>query len=517
MSLKSLNINEKMQDIYKSITNDGKLKAVILTFILGMLVHMFGLVNILHNHDDIGGFVSGNGAGVTSGRWGLTIFGNFIWKNWGINNNSYLLGVLFIFLLSIATWFIVDMFNIKNCKLGVVIGISLIVFPSSVSILFYRFAAGYYGFAILLAVMAVWFLNKYKLTGGIIAIICIAVSLGIYQAFLPLTISLMVITLIYKILKDDYNFLKTFKAGIYYCIVLIGGLVLYYFILKMSLRFYNAQLTDYQGINQMGSMSFTTIIDSIVKAYGFFILMPFYDYCMLAPNNFLKITYQLLIAGSLIVFVYAAVRKKNPGKIIMLALLIICLPLAIDFIQVMCPNGFVYTLMVYSFVALFIFSIVLYDCVDTKSKIISIVKKSVLVVVVAMLLNYTYVANVNYQTMYFTARQTENYLGSMLTQVRMTEGYKTYMPWAFIGDSINDPSFRNYAFNKLMYGGNNPEYINEYTRHMWLRAYNGFDIPYADSGIRNILAQDERVKAMPCYPDNGSIKVIDDVVVIKLQ
>ena len=91
------------------------------------------------------------------------------------------------------------------------------------------------------------------------------------------------------------------------------------------------------------------------------------------------------------------------------------------------------------------------------------------------------------------------------------------MPWAFIGDSINNTSFRNYAFNKLMYGGNHPEYINEYTRHMWLRAYNGFDIPYADSGIRNILAQDERVKAMPCYPDNGSIKVIDDVVVIKLQ
>ena len=201
----------------------------------------------------------------------------------------------------------------------------------------------------------------------------------------------------------------------------------------------------------------------------------------------------------------------------MLILLLVCFPLAVNFIVIMCPNSWIYTLMVFNFVVLLLLPVILYECVDEKWKLGNILRKAALVIVIVMMCNYAYIANVNYQTMYFTDRQTENYFSSMLTQVRMTDGYKSSMPWAFIGNNITDPSFKNFAANNLMYGGNDVEYVNAYSRISWFRAYQGFDIKLVADIEKAILYKNEDVKNMPCYPDNGSIKIIDGIVVIKLE
>lgn len=52
----------------------------------GVLVHLFGLVNVLHNYDDIAQQPRGYGTGVTSGRWLLTLMGKF-WDAIGGNFN----------------------------------------------------------------------------------------------------------------------------------------------------------------------------------------------------------------------------------------------------------------------------------------------------------------------------------------------------------------------------------------------------------------------------------------------
>ena len=43
----------------------------------GIVAHAFALVNILHNYDDILQQPKGYGAGITSGRWLLSILGDF--------------------------------------------------------------------------------------------------------------------------------------------------------------------------------------------------------------------------------------------------------------------------------------------------------------------------------------------------------------------------------------------------------------------------------------------------------
>ena len=508
-----------IKDIYYETISDVKVKAALLTFVSGFFIHLFSLVNILHNYDDITYFGTRYGTGMESGRWALTYIGDIFGKIWGWPNASYLHGIVFIFLIAVSAWFIMDIFRIKKLSIGLLIGLVLVTFPSTVSTLFFKYTAVYYGLAILLSVGAVWILEKSRF-GWFFSIWCIAVALGIYQAYLPLTISLMIVLLMFKIIKEGKNFADILKIGLYYCVILIGGVILYFGILKLSLYVFNTELLDYQGVSDMGNISIASIFPMIIKAVKECLNMPFNNYCNLAPNNILKIGYILLfvISFALMIFtVFINNREAYIGRMLMLLLLLVCFPLAVNFIVIMCPNSWIYTLMVFSFVVLLLLPVILYECVDEKWKLGNILRKSALVIVIVMMCNYAYIANVNYQTMYFTDRQTENYFSSMLTQVRMTDGYKSSMPWAFIGNNITDPSFKNFAANNLMYGGNGAEYVNAYSRISWFRAYQGFDIKLVADIEKAILYKNEDVKNMPCYPDNGSIKIIDGIVVIKLE
>ena len=57
--------------------------------------------------------------------------------------------------------------------------------------------------------------------------------------------------------------------------------------------------------------------------------------------------------------------------------------------------------------------------------------------------------------------------------------------------------------------------LNQYSRRDWIENYIGYDIPRADAQTIAVLAETEEVRAMPCYPNAGSIRVIGDVVVVK--
>lgn len=52
--------------------------AALSALIAGLMTHLFGWMNVLHNCDDIGQQAIGYGTGITSGRWLLSILGDGI-------------------------------------------------------------------------------------------------------------------------------------------------------------------------------------------------------------------------------------------------------------------------------------------------------------------------------------------------------------------------------------------------------------------------------------------------------
>ncbi len=495
--------------------------AVFSAFVLGLLIHGFGLVNVLHNNDDIWQQPMGYGTGLSSGRWLLTIAGDFLTRQGFGFNLPLLNGVLFLLMVALCAGLIVDMLKIENKASAALFGVFLAAFPAVTSVLFFKYTAVYYGISMLLAVLAAWVLQRGK-WGLALSAIFIAMSCGIYQAYVPITVTLLVMILLRHALVGEEDTKRLFFQGVYYCVALILGILLYFVALKVSLAFYDTALSDYQGVDNMGKISLGALPSLLKRTLGSLCKMPIYDYCGLANIPLLKIAYILLVlvmGGVIIYLMFTRVRK--PGLRLLTVLLCLVLPFALNFVVIMCPDTLIYTLMLSSISLMPCVGLVAVELLPQNKKAL-LVQKFMMVILSVMVFSYAYYANVNYTSMYFSNRQVENYMNTLVTQVRMSDGFTPDKRWALLGD-ISDPLMEESLYdgwrNGVTYGGNrfSDDLLNQYSRMNWVTHYLGYKIPLASEEEKQNLWTSEKVKAMPCWPSQGSIQVIGDTVVVKFQ
>ena len=120
--------------------------------------------------------------------------------------------------------------------------------------------------------------------------------------------------------------------------------------------------------------------------------------------------------------------------------------------------------------------------------------------------------------MYYQNRQVENYVSSLVTQIRMTEDFSSDKPWALVG-SINDPLLKSGWDSTPTYGGNgsSEKMLNSYSRPDWIKNYIGYTPTFAsDAKVAEIKATDE-FKSLPLWPSEGSIRVINGCVVVRFE
>ena len=454
--------------------------ALFVTFFAGIAVHLFTLTNVIHNYDDISAAPIGFGTGITSGRWLLEILNRFLTKIGGAYNLTYLNGLCFIILIALATFFLVSVLEFKSRLLASLTGISFIVFPTAVSILFFRFTSHIYGMAILFSVLAVYVLGKFRFS-FLLSAAFMALSLAIYQGFFPISVSLFVLLLIRKILEEDARNGKTyFIKGLCYCGVVILGLLIYIATLKLFLNVYDCELSGYQGIGDTSSYTLSNIPMLLFQALKSFLLMPIRDYGSVANITSLRIAYCILELLTVALGLICCLRKKpSLSKLLVLLLCCTAFPFAVNLIALMAPQAEIYTLVVYSFVSLLWLPLILMDVLSKEGAVaIKTVRIAAVVLVSFIILSYSYNANVNYRLMYYASRQTENYMSSMVAQIRMSEGFTSDKPWVFIGE-LNDPLLEKRWELLARYGGNvTAEYLLScYSANDWIRIYYGYSPP----------------------------------------
>lgn len=488
----------------------------------GLTTHLFGIVNVLHNQDDIAQQATGYGTGVTSGRWFLTLLGDFCNILEGNHNLPFLNGILFLVLIAVSAGLVVSVFRIRNQTIAALTGALFAVFPTVFSTLTFRYSSVYYGIGIVLSVLAVWVLQRQFRLRTIFSALCIACSMGIYQAYVPITISIFVLLLLLQSLDANADLKKLICQGFYSCFVLLLGLLFYFGLMHLTLNLYNAQLSDYQGVSNMGKLSLETLPGLLKEAIYSVVMLPFQDYCGVAAMSILRLAYLLVagVSGLLLVWLWWK-QVKKPLLILFGALMCCLLPIAFNFIVFICPDGWIYTLMVYSWVLLPCVPLLLLEkllAVSGEVPFSSIARKCVTGLLAVILCCYCYQTNVNYTALYYSNRQMENYLNSLIVQIRMTDGFTPDMPWAFLGE-VQDPLLHSNWDYEMTYGGIEPAkwMMQRYSWHEWIRHYYGYAIPMADADTTTALAATEAVKNMPCWPSNGSIIIIDDTVVIKFQ
>lgn len=503
------------------------LTAFLSASVFGVFTHLFGLVNIMHNYDDIAQQPGGYGTGITSGRWLLSILGDLSDKVGVDYNLPYLDGVVFLLLIACAAGVLVSTFRLRSHLSAAAVGMLFAAFPSTFSTLVFHYTAKYYGIGVLCAVLAAWVVCKCRnpVSGLILSALFTAFSLGIYQAYVPITIGIFVLLLIRQALADESSadVGRLILRGLYYCAVLLLGLVFYFVFLKLSLALYGTALSDYQGVNEMGKISLSSLPQLVKEAVYYVLMLPRKDFCGISCTWLLKLTYVVLGGISLLVIGYLLVfRVRKLSIALFTAVLCMLFPLAVNFVIVMCPESNIYTLMLYSFALLGCTPIILLECLPPHgTSCRQWLHKTRIAVGIAMTLligSYAYQTQINYTALYYSNRQIENYLNSLVTQVRMTDGFRTDLEWAFIGD-LEDPLLYCYWQYEMTFGGIEftQPMLQRYSWDFWIQNYYGYTLPLASEETVAALCETSAVKQMPCWPNAGSVQVLGDTVVIKCQ
>ncbi len=231
--------------------------AFISAFLIGILTHLPAFVNDMPNHDGLASVYFDQNM-ITSGRWFLTVacgISSYFTLPW-------LIGILSLLWISITCVILVELFEIKSPLHAIIISAIFVTFPALASTYAYIYTADGYMFAMFLAVLAVYLTKKYPSKGFIFGGICLAFSMGTYQAYLPVTMLLSLLVVLGYYLTENE---KKDKAIFTSKVVGMGaiGVSLYYIVLQILLRVEGVSLADYQGINGMTSL--TGDLVSIIK------------------------------------------------------------------------------------------------------------------------------------------------------------------------------------------------------------------------------------------------------------
>jgi len=496
--------------------------SAISAFFFGLVVHFFALTNIIHNLDNIATPV-GIGAGVASGRWFLELMGWSVAKFMvGSYNLHWLNGLAYLLILAVTAYFLVEVLEIRSRLFSILTGMALISFPAAAEIMVFRFTCIQYGVALLFSVLAVWVMKKWKY-GFVLSVVLSGCALGVYQAFLPMTVALFVLVLLRQTLEGQEKVSRLFLRGVYYCGTILVTLVFYLLMVKVTSALYSGVIDGYQVADEAGKLNILELPQMVANAFVTFFTAPRYGYKII-QTTFMSLLYIGLGVAGLGVMGYILLgRVRKLENVLFAIFLCLAFPVAVNLVTIMSPDGAISTMMVYPYVLVMILPLLAMDVLLPDEKTAAFLKsmgtKGICLLLALLIFCNTYYANLNYQIAYYYTQQTENYMNGLITQVRMAEGYTPEKKWAFLGD-ISDPLLDNYWMElgeHLGYSRNFPvTYLLQfYSWESWINTYVGYTIPQAEAGEKAELRKLEEVKAMPIWPSQGSVQVIGDYVVIK--
>ena len=502
--------------------------AFISALMTGFLTHSFIFYNKISYADDSSHYFN-LGSTYTSGRWGLGVIEK-IKEGLGLQSysSSLINGLGSIFLLALFAMLLVRLLDINKPLYAVLVGAYIVVFPTVTSTFAYMFTAPYYFLSALLMILAAYQAGK-SWWGIMCAAMFVCFGMGIYQAYFCLAATLFVMKLIVE--AKDNTFVKNIQKAVRYFIALAMGLIGYFVANKFFLFITETELGGYQGLNSMTNISLGCIMEGVVNAYKSLPQLKATDFVGISHTGLIQDMYHICFIITLVVAVVYLIllyKKYDLWNALYGTVLFAMAPLAIGLIFVMTvsPGAYIHTLMIYSFVVIPIFPIMLVnvleiECVKESLKcVFGWIKNAVIIVTFIMILFYFRLDNLAYLKAEYQQENAQAYFTTVLSEIKGTDGYSDAYPVVFLGnlDGMDSSIKTPHEFNEIKLQGyhtNMNEFISYFAGVKFLRQHCGYAYEHP-SDMREIY-DSEYIRSMPCYPEDGAIQVIDEVVIVKFS
>lgn len=511
-----------MSNIYQNLIQDKRrIKIIVIsTIIWGFLAHgsvMFNLYSFFDNAD-----LFNIGSTFEIGRWFLGFMSWFTMHFSGslLYVTPLLYGAVTIMCIGASSYLVVDLFEIKNTLLIILLNGLMIVFPAVTSTLGYMFTAPYYFIGVLLGLVGIYvFFKNKKWYIWILSALLLACGAGTYQANMHIFIGVIFLTTFKETYENNYS-LKVFVINSLMNVSLcVGMLFLYLVINSVTLKVLNISMTGYKNINGLSSVTIPEYINRVVLAYKEFFIPTNNVSRNMYVFSLFKF-YKILLLAIFVVFAFLLINEYriNKAKAFELLLLFLFIPLSNNFVYLMCETEYVYSIMMYGQLTIFIFLIYLIEGLRIDKMVIKKVVSIFCVILLSIFcILYTKFDNNCYLKADILQKQIESYITTIVTQIKSLDGYKDGMKIAYINEDVKHDSSipKTEEFDSI--------YIHPYHMSSLLEDYHfrrimerqiGFYPEKVESGYYEKL---DEVKNMPSYPNEGSIKIFDDVIVIKFN
>ncbi len=503
----------------------NEILAFLSSVIIGFIAHGFIFLNNITLHDNIYNFYMGGT--YTSGRWMLAKLlrlSQIIYDtNWLHYSTPWYLGLLSLCWIGLSSAVIIYLLKIESKLFSILTGGILVTFPVITSLFGYMFTSAMYSFGTFMGFLGVLFIcNAFKakemnkLIFIIIGVLLQACSVGVYQANIGVISSLTIIVFFRSLDYEEITDIKSIVKGIiFYILETVVYLLVYYVAANYFVKKIGQSLTSYQGIGNVTEVSIAEYISRIPTAYvEFFNPTPNKSSYMYSGGVAVLYFYVLIV---ILVFTGINLITRYRNKLFVRIIYILALsvfPLCVNIIYVMCDDN-IYSMMVYGQVMIFV--LLIYLCNVMKTRLKNIYNICVVIPVAIIVVFYCRYANVCYLNADFVQKAGISYFNRMITRIESTEGYVSGMPIAYIGErpEVDSSIFLYEEFNDIyVWPYEFKTMVNNWNWYDFMKSNCGFNPPRGDA---NLYKDNETVNSMPNYPSAGSIQVIDDCVVVKLQ
>ena len=476
---------------------------------VGVITHLYMLTNKLPNWDDLL-YIDNYAVSDTFGRWFLPYVHPFFSQQ----SAPALNGTAAIILYAATACLIVLILEIKTMTGAVLIGALFVSFPAVVSNMMFMYIGATLPLALFMAVLAVYLTKNHKF-GFVAGFVLLFLSMSIYQAYLTMAACLFLLLLLKRILRGEET-RGTFKKGILYLILLGGSAGAY------ALYIQRYDIAAYDGLDQVGSFSLRPI--TIARAYHRVL-----QYFVTSPPSFVTPfflnIYRVTVVVTVALLIYFALKKeylRKAPQCFLLLLVLLLLPLASAGIYILSPETQVGSpLVTYAYVMLLFVPILLMEELEVSDKGRLAAGIVTVLLFLAAYGNYR-LAGEAYFRASLSFDRIENYYNRIVSRVEADSDYHYGDKLCIAGDPWPDPNPLS-AFN--MKGD---EFLDlegiplenglftSSTRGAFLHTYLGIVGVVNDAEYWEIM-ETEEFKEMSIFPDEGCVRKIGDIYVIKVE
>lgn len=487
------------------------------TVCIGLLVHMPALLSDIPNHDGLASMYFDQNM-ITSGRWFLTVacgFSSYYTVPWVIG----LLGLVFLGLTSAA---MTEILEIEK-KWAVIVNSGLLAaFPALASTFAYVFTLDGYMMAMLFSVLSVLLTKKYRL-GFLGGAVCLALSLGTYQAYLSFAMILSLFAVLMLFAEEKSRAEKGMGLIKYLAMGALGA-VLYFCVLQVLLKIQGKALDTYQGINGMASGTRSSgLFETFVEIYRDFYAFSLKGGVLFHNGISLGALALLLLAalGTALVLVCRRKWWKNPLFFVIMVAALAVLPFITNVVLLISPDVTYHLLMRYQWVLYLIGLTAFVSRNAGQWNRGEILEKAAFLAVFAMVFFYGVTDNIAYSNLQKKYEKTYAYCIRLLDRIEQTPGYYQGIPIAMVGVvgqeqyPVTDITYPVTAGmiglngDSLLYTGMN---YQEFMKH-----YLGATLNILPAEAMAEVYYSEEYIAMDSFPGENSIRIIDGIMYIKTE